>query len=539
MYKPSDKVDVCVIGSGAGGGVVAKELAQHGFSVVVLEGGKRLDPLRDYMAARPDWEIAGLINRKVFSVPALDTITFGTTTRDGPEEARGVGGGTLIYLAYAVRLRPDDFMIKSLDGVGDDWPITYKDMAPYYRRVELELGVSGDANDPWTPGIEPYPNPAFPSSYPNKIIKRGCDKLGIKVWPAPMARLSRPFDGRPSCAQCGQCNLGCMTGAKSSIDVTYIRKAELTGKAEIRPQCVVTQIKVSNKGLAQSVVYFDADCIEHEQNAKLIVVSGGSIQSPRLLLNSVSNVFPDGLANSSGLVGRYLMQHFGVKSTGHFPERIDQFRGFTGGDVSQDFCRTNAKQAFARGYRLDLTSGINGPVRASRLISSWGRLGKKQMAEMFGYLAGLGTLGEQLPDIRNCVELDNEVKDQYGMPVARLTMDWYDNEKAMLGHMKKHVKEIMAASGATKIIQMNINKIGKSAHNMGTCRMGNDPRSSVLNSFCQTHDVPNLFVVDGSCFVSGGTVNPSLTIQAIAVRASDFIAKEAKKGNLWSSQTGK
>ncbi len=534
MFKPSDKVDVCVIGSGAGGGVFAKELAQRGFSVVVLEGGRRLDPLRDYMAARPDWEIAGEINDKVFGVPALDKITFGTNNRHVPGEARGVGGSTLRYLAYAVRMRPDDFKIKSLDGVGDDWPITYENLVPYYRRVELELGVSGDANDPWTPSIEPYPNPAFPSSYPNKIIKRGCDKLGIKTWPAPMARLSRPFDGRPSCVQCGQCRLGCMNGSKSSIDVTYIRKAESTGRAEIRPQCVATQIKVDKKGLAQGVVYFDKNGVEYEQKARLIVVSGGAIQSPRLLLNSVSNLFPNGLANSSGLVGRYFTQHFGVQCTGRFAERIDQFRGFTGGDICQDFCKTNPKQPFARGYRLDLTSGISGPVRASRLFSSWGQLGKKQMAETFGYLAGLETLGEQLPDIRNRVEADNEVQDQYGMPVARLTMEWYENERVMLEYMKKHVKEIMAAAGTIEIVQMDTSKIGKSAHNLGTCRMGNDPRSSVLNSFCQTHDVPNLFVADGSFYVSGGTANPSLTIHAVAVRASDFIAEEGKKGNLWS-----
>jgi choline dehydrogenase-like flavoprotein len=291
---------------------------------------------------------------------------------------------------------------------------------------------------------------------------------------------------------------------------------------------------VDKKGLAQSVLYFDINGVEYEQKARLIVVSGGAIQSPRLLLNSISNLFPDGLANNSGLVGKYFTQHFGVQCTGRFAERIDQFRGFTGGDISQDFCRTNPKLPFARGYRLDLTSGVSGPAGASRLFSSWGQLGKKQMTETFGYLAGLVTQGEQLPDIRNRVEVDKEVKDQYGMPVARLTMEWYENERAMLGYMKKRVKEIMAAAGATNIVRMSISKIGKSPHNLGTCRMGKDPRSSVLNSFCQTHEVPNLFVVDGSFYVSGGTANPSLTIHAIAVRASDFIAEEGKKGNLWS-----
>ncbi|MFO7713629.1 GMC family oxidoreductase N-terminal domain-containing protein, partial [Desulfosarcina sp.] len=346
MTASRQKADVCIIGSGAGGGVVAKELAEQGLSVVVLEAGRRLDPLRDYSSARQDWELMDGYNKGLFTVSSLEMHTVGNP--EGvrfrrPNEVHGLGGGTLRYLAYAPRLRPDDFRVYTDDGVAADWPITYDDLVPYYQRVEAELGVSGLAGDPWTPKVAPYPNPPFPNSYANKIIARGCTKLGITVWPTPMARLSRYFDGRPRCIQCGQCSVGCMSRAKSSIDVTYIAKAEATGNAEIRTQCVAAEIKVDAGGKAHSVVYFDKDGVEHEQEARVVVVSAGSIQSPRLLLNSSSAAFPDGLANRSGTVGKYFMQHLGVYSTALFPERIDSFRGFFGGATTQDFARTNPK----------------------------------------------------------------------------------------------------------------------------------------------------------------------------------------------------
>lgn len=533
MTISPDKVDACIIGSGAGGGVVAKELAEKGLAVVVLEAGRRLDPLRDYTSARHDWELMHDVNQRLFSVPALAKHTIGNQTGrlTRPNEVHGVGGGTLRYLAYVPRLRPDDFRVYTDDGVGADWPITYDDLVPYYRKVELELGVSGLAGDPWTPRVEPYPNPPFPYSYANKIIKRGCDKLGIKLWPAPMARLSRFFDGRPRCVQCGQCETGCMSGAKSSTDVTYLAKAEATGKTEIRPGSIATEIRLDATGNAKSVVYFDENGIEHEQKARVIIVAAGSIQSPRLLLNSTSNTFPDGLGNSSGLVGKNFMQHLGVISTALFHERIDSYRGFFGGATSQDFTQTRAGKSFARGWRNDLHSGTQGPVAMAKRKRLWGRQLKAYMRNDFGHVAGVLASGEQLPDENNRVELDPEVKDEYGLPVPRITLEFGQNDKAMQVAMKQNIKDIYDASGAKKILNIGIVN-GGSPHNLGTCRMGNDPRSSVLNSFCQSHDVSNLFVVDGSCFVTGGTANPSLTIHAIAVRASEYMVEEGNKLNL-------
>jgi choline dehydrogenase-like flavoprotein len=516
--------------------VVAKELAEQGWSVVVLEAGRRYDPLQDYTSYRQDWE---LVKRKVadqFTVPALEQYTDGNP--EGvrfrrPNEVHGLGGGTLRYLAYAPRMRPDDFRVFSDDGLAANWPITYDDLVPYYQRVEAELGVSGLAGDPWTPNVAPYPNPPFTNSYANQIIARGCAKLGITIWQTPMARLSRYFDGRPRCIQCGQCNSGCMSGAKSSIDVTYIAKAEATGRAEIRTQCVAAEIRVDAAGKARSVIYFDKNGVEHEQEARVIVASAGSIQSPRLLLNSASPVFPDGLANSSGTVGKYFMQHLGVYSNALFNERIDSFRGFFGGATSQDFAPTNPKHNFARGWRNDLHSGIQGPVEMARKAGPrlWGNPLKAYMRRYFGHVAGVLASGEQLPDARNRVSLDPDVKDQYGKPVPRITFEWRENDKAMQLAMTENIKAINDAAGATKILSIGTAP-GASPHNLGTCRMGDDPETSVLNSFCQSHDVKNLFVVDGSCFVTGGTANPSLTIHALAVRASDHILEQGRRMNL-------
>jgi choline dehydrogenase-like flavoprotein len=526
-------VDVCIIGSGAGGGVAAKELGEAGFNVVLLEGGLRLDPLRDYVMANMDWEVEGHIRaHKIFKVPSFIRVTSGNEHKAEAYEAHGVGGSTLKYIAYAVRMRPDDFRTYSLNGVGTDWPISYEELSPYYRKVELELGVSGDADDPWTPLIKPYRNPAFKSSYANQIIQRGCDKLGIRLWPAAMARLSRPFDGRPKCVQCGKCDMGCMTRAKSSVDATFIPKAEATGKVSVRPQSIAKQILLDKRGKAKSVIYMDDSGAEQELKAAIIIVSAGSIQSPRLLLNSKCSLFPDGLANSSGLVGKYFMQHFGFGSAAVFPERIDSYRGFAGGPISQDFGFHDERNNYARGYRIDLVSGAGGPVGMALDSGKWGPDLKQFMRERFGHIAGINTSGEMIADMRNCVDVDPEIKDQYGMPAARITMDWFENERRMSQEMETKLKEIYDAAGAREILFMRHSKTGRSSHNVGSCRMGNDPKTSVLNSFCQTHDIPNLFVIDASCFVTIGSTNPSLTIHAIASRASKYLIEEARRGNL-------
>jgi choline dehydrogenase-like flavoprotein len=527
------KVEACIIGSGAGGGVVAKELGERGVSVVVLEAGRRFNPLKDFSdTASNDWERAQDWSK--FRVPAMGTYVRGSQKYPLTiNQACGVGGMTLIYLGYVPRMLPDDFRIHALDGVGADWPITYEDLAPNYRRVELELGVSGQNGDPWGPPIEPYPNPPFEFSYYNKILKRGFDKLGIRLWPAPRAILSRPYDGRPACVGAGTCHLGCLTGARSSVDVTYIPKAEATGRVKVCPESVAIRIEVDARGKAKSVIYVDKDGVKHEQEAEVIIVSAGAVQSPRLLLASESLLFPDGLANSSGLVGKNLMEHLSVRSSALCPERLDSFRGILGGGAySRDFAQTAPTNAFARGWKLDINNGdLPGPASMADLIPGWGAWHKDYMRKYFGHVAGISTAGEQLPDERNCVELDPEVVDAYGVPVPRITLEPRENDKLMLVAMEKQVREILEAAGTTEILRMHY-RPGGTSHYAGTCRMGNNPATSVLNTFCQSQDVPNLFVVDGSCFVTVSTANPAHTIQAIATRAAEYIAEEGRKGNL-------
>ena len=437
MSKTEEIVDVCIIGSGAGGGVVAKELGEKGFSVVLLEAGPRFDPLRSYKApVRPDLEQASAEMKEKWQVPALQNITFVERNQRRfyrPLEVHGVGGSTVRYLAYAVRMLPSDFRTYSVDGVATDWPISYDDLVPYYRKVELELGVSGLAGDPWTPYVEPYINPPFPYSYANKIMQRGCDKLGIRLWPTAMARLSKPFDGRPTCVQCGKCSQGCMTGAKSSTDVTYVKKAEDTGRVTVLTESVAVTISVDRSGKPAGVVYHDKNGVAHEQKARIIVVSGGTIQSPRLLLNSISKHHPEGLANSSGLVGKYFMQHIGWYGSGVFEDRIDSYRGFYGGASSADFAETIKGNSFARGWLLEFHSGITTPrYCAMRSGGKWGASLKKYMRDTFGHSAGVGAGCEQLPDERNAIGIDTSTKDQFRMPVAHIDFQYFENDLKLL-----------------------------------------------------------------------------------------------------------
>lgn len=321
-----------------------------------------------------------------------------------------------------------------------------------------------------------------------------------------------------------------MINAKSSTLVTYLPKAEATGNAEIRPECAVTRINTDSRGKASSVIYFDKNDKECELKAKVIIVSAGSIQSPRILLNSKSSSFSDGLANSSGLVGKYFMQHLSYGADAVFPDRLDSFRSY-GGASTFDFAKTDRKNGFARGYYLAIKTLNRAPASLANRITGWGLHHKKYMRDNFGHIAGLSTSGEMLPDKRNAVELDPEKVDHYGMPVPRLTLETYENDKLILKAMETKLRELFAAANVKEIISMDY-RPGSDGHNLGTCRMGSNADSSVLNSYCQSHDIPNLFVVDGSCFVTSGTSNPALTIMAIAKRSAEYIVEEGKKGNL-------
>ena len=515
-----------------GGGVIAKELGEAGVSVVVLEAGRRFDPFNDYPTDRNDFEV---IAKNTFALdPQRDRHTW-RGDHVSYSRVKGVGGTTLHYQGVALRFHESDFRVRSRDGVAEDWPISYAELEPYYTRVEYELGVSGPsgaaANPFDPPRSKPFPTPPHEFNCASLAVKRGTDKLGLHFVREALAIPTQSWGGRPFCMRSGTCEFGCKIAAKSSIDVTYVRKAEATGRVEIRPKCTAREITLGPNGKAQAVIYFDADGKERKIFGRAIVVAGNAVETPRLLLMSTSGRYPNGIANSSGLVGKYFIEHIDVVTWARFAERVDAWRGVPTGGMAQDFCETNRRNGFARGWMFLVNNSNQWPLAVAKDSPGWGAKHRARMKEMFGHVVGLAGIGEQLPDIRNQVTLDPKVKDIFGLPVPCLALKPYDNDQAMIMMMSNKLREIAQAAGAIEIGEVNYSP-GRSCHYMGTCRMGVDPGTSVVNSWCRTHDVPNLFIGDSSVFVTGAAVNPSLTISALATRTAEGIASAFKRREL-------
>lgn len=522
-----DHVDVVVIGSGAGGAVVAKELAEAGVSVVILEAGRRFDPHADFQTHRDDFELsaAGPFDP---DDPRRDIYTLGGSRNFKYNRAKGVGGSTLTYVAMSPRLHEADFRTRTEDGVGQDWPIRYEDLEPFYTRVEYELGVSGadgENRNPFDPPrSQPYPNPPHPFNLGSMAVKRAADGLGWHMVREPVAIPSRDWGGRPACIGAGTCQLGCAIAAKSSMDVTYIPKALATGRVELRTDSMAFRILLGKDGRAKGVVYFDKLGDERRINARVVVIAGNAVETPRLLLMSSSGQFPDGLANSSGLVGKHFMEHLGVFAFGLLPEPTDPWRGTPTGGMIQDFYETSKDNGFARGWTILLSSFRHWPLSVARGIPGWGAEHKNRVEERFGNALCVASIGEQLPDPRNQVLLDSAEKDSYGLPAPRLVHSPRQNDRAMISGISSSLNTLLEATGATEIWG-NQYQPGGSSHYLGTCRMGSNPGMSVVDAFGRAHDVPNLFIADGSVLVTGGAVNPALTISALATRTAEEIAR--------------
>jgi choline dehydrogenase-like flavoprotein len=534
LQPKKQTVDVVVIGCGPGGGVIAKELSEAGLSVVVLESGKRFNPLLDYRTDKQDFEITAHYAFKPDD-PRRDRYTVGGNKPYNYIRTKGVGGSTLIYLAVSLRFHESDFRVRSEDGVADDWPISYADLEPYYTKVEYELGVSGPGGefiDPFSPPrSKPYPTPHHEFNCASRAVKRGADKLGLHMLPIPIACPTKSWNGRPSCIECGGCEMGCLISAKSSIDVTYVHKAEATRRADIRAQCMAREITIGADGKVKSVIYFNGEGKEEEIGARAIVVAGNAVETPRLLLLSRSKLFPNGLANSSGLVGKYFTSHVGSGINGLFSERLYTWRGAPANGIIQDFFKTNKHNNFARGWVLEMNNAEQWPLSVARNFNGYGSEHKKNVKKYFGHTVSIGIIGEQLPDIRNQVTLDPDMKDHVGIPVPRLTMEQYENDRAMKKAMPQISKDILEAAGAVEIWYEENGAPG-SSHFMGTCRMGEDPKKSVVDPWCRTHDIPNLFIGDSSVFVTASSVNPSLTLMALATRTAEGIIAAFKQGEL-------
>ncbi len=544
-FRPRDPVDFVVVGAGAAGGVVARELSRAGFSVVVVEQGPHL--------RAPDFdhdELATVQLEAITNNHYTQPNTFRTSEQEEAkvqavvQYARLVGGGSVHFTANYWRFHEIDFVEQSRKGPVDgaemaDWPLTYADLEPYYTRVEWEVGVSGLAGaspfDP--PRSRPYPVPPLPIKSSGVLTERAARKLGWHAFPAPMAILSQPYRGRAACIQCGFCErFGCEVGAKSSTLAAMIPDAEATGRCQIRPFSYVRKIELDRRGRAIGVKYFDAQKREVFQRAKAVVVCANGAETPRLLLMSATNQFPDGLANSSGTVGRHLMFNCYAFARGQFEHEINGYRGMVVTRVIHDTYELDPALGLAGGggfdFRFDWTpiafalSGL-GPD-----APKWGPDYKRMLRD--SYTRSLYALAHvsQLPVRSNSISLDPTVKDAWGLPAMRLTFKEHPNDERLMDWFRARTVELLDAAGATKVSAFPAGRVYPEVHLLGTCRMGNDRRSSVVDRWHRTHDVPNLFLVDGSSFVTSGRGQPTMTIQALAFRAAEHAAAMARRGEL-------
>jgi choline dehydrogenase-like flavoprotein len=529
-----NEIDVLVIGSGAAGAAVTKRLCDLGAKVMCLEQGGWIKP-SDYPSTRPDWEIQ--IRRGAFHFSPNVRRRWEdypvTETGANPPAVlmfNAVGGSTHHWAGHFPRFHPSDFRARTLDGVADDWPIRYQDLQPYYDKNDLDMGVAGLVGDPANPPRSARPTPVLPIGVLGETIGKGFNKLGWHWWPSDNAIISRDYGSRPGCSLHGKCMFGCPIGAKASTDVTHWRKAIRKG-AILKPWSRVREISVDHRGRASGAIYYDRQGNLHEQRAKVVVVCCNGIGTPRLLLNSKSNLFPNGLANCSGLVGKNFMTHPFRTLEGVFEAPMDGHLGPFGiPAMSQQFYETDANRGFVRGYTLLLERSFGPLHQAWGSFSNhpvpWGENHHKVMRQRFPHLIRVTVMGEDLPEEHNRVEIDPDLKDTSGIAAPRVVYSYSENSLKMLEHGGKMARQALQAAGAVEILDSG--PVTPAYHLMGTARMGTDPRRSVVNASNRAHDVENLYIVDGSSFTTSAAVNPTSTIGALALRAADKIWEEQK-----------
>lgn len=556
--------DVVVIGSGAGGGMAAKVLTEGGLSVAMLEAGPQVYPEKDYkmfmwpyelphrgagvggrarenfgefLAPNGAWEIEG---EPYTSAPGSDFHWF---------RSRIVGGRTNHWGRIALRFAPVDFRSKTRDGLGDDWPISYDDLASYYDKVEGYIGVFGSMEN-----VASAPNGVFlPPPKPRcheRLIQKACDKLNIACIPSRLAILTKSINGRLPCHYCGECGRGCVTASNFSSSQVLIPPAMKTGKLTLITGAMAREIIVGKDGKAEAVSYIDkATRTEKRIHARAVVVAASACESARLLLNSKSALFPDGLANSSGTVGRYLTDSVGSDGWGYIPalEKMTPHNhdGVGGMHIYIPWWKYDRKNDFPRGYHVELGGGPHLPGvgmfnALCREEEGYGAKLKQRAREVYGTTVGFAGRGEMIPNPDTYCEIDPNKVDEFGIPVLRFHFKWSEYELRQAKDMQDTFKSIVETMGGRYMTRtaidgpypFGIEPGGKIIHEVGTARMGSDPKTSVLNGYCQTHDVKNLFVTDGAPLVTNPDKNPTLTIMALSWRASEYLLDEAKKGSV-------
>ena len=565
--------DVAIIGSGAGGGMAAKVLTEAGADVVMLEAGPMWDPVKDSYMFKWNYDSP----RRGASIPTQQfgefDAAFGGFTIDGEPytsapgqtfdwfRSRMLGGRTNHWGRISLRFGPDDFRRKSLDGLGDDWPITYDDIKPYYDEIDKLIGVFGTnlgARFPNEPDGLFLPPPQ-PRCY-ELLIKQAAEKLDVPVVPSRLSILTKPLNGRLPCHYCGQCNRGCATHSNFSSPSVLLPPAMATGKLTIVANAMAREVTVDDAGLASGVSYIDKNTVrENHVRARIVVLAASACESARILLNSKSGKFPQGLANSSGVVGKYLTDSTGTGVSGFIPKLMDGVPhnedGVGGMHLYMPWWLDNKKLDFPRGYHIEIGGGRRMPgagflgnihsftgVEASGTPISFGGYGKnlkRDYRRVYGSTVGFSGRGEQVPNKDCYLEIDPRTVDKWGIPVLRFHFKWGDYEIKQAKHMQETFRAIIQEMGGTPLSAMpgeasnyGLEPGGRIIHELGVTRMGNDPSTSVLNKNCQAHDVKNVFVADGGPFVSQADKNCTWTILALAMRTSQFIADERKKGTI-------
>ncbi|MFY0675813.1 MAG: GMC family oxidoreductase [Neptuniibacter sp.] len=522
-FDLNDNSVMVIIGSGAGGGTLANELAQKGIKSVVLEAGKRFT-LEDI--DNDEWGMFGKISwldKRYIVGPARIADDFPNLPA---WIVKGVGGATMHWAGVAMRFQEHEFKMKTVAGTVPganmlDWPITLEEMEPYYVKAEQKMGVCG---------TESTGMPFHPESTHYKVIKEGADRIGANCEQATLAINTKPRDGRAACQVTGFCMQGCRFGAKWSTMYTEIPSAEKTGKCEVRPQSMVLRIEHDKSGMVTGVLYADKDGNQHFQKARAVAVAGNSIESPRMLLNSESNMFRDGLANSSGQVGQNYMTHTTGGVYAELPGRVDMHKSTVVPGIVHEWKKHDASRGFVAGYELEaLHLGL--PFMSAFLNpgkTGWGRELADSL-ENYENMAGFWICGEDLPVESNNITLHPTEKDQYGLPVPVVHKADHFNDTKMREHAYAKSKELFDSLGATKVNNL---PPYPASHNMGTNRMSEHANDGVVNRWGQSHDIKNLFVSDGSQFTTSGTENPTLTIVALAIRQADYIADQMKRKEL-------
>ena len=514
-FDDADEVDVVVVGCGAGGSTMLQRLARAGWKVVALDAGPFWDPAADWVSDEAGSHHLYWTEPRVIS--GSDPVPLGSNN-----SGRGVGGSMVHYAGYTPRFHPSDFETHSRDGVGADWPIDYAELKPYYEAMEEELPVAGE-KWPWG-DPHSYPYRPHPVGGNGEIFLRGAHHLGLTAKVGPVAIVNGRFGNRAHCIYRGFCLQGCKVNAKASPLITHIPDALAHG-AEVRANSMVTRIEIDERSGRATGVHYVRDGVPHFQRAALVVIAGYSIETPRLLLNSACDRFPNGLCNDFDQVGRYLMVQGAPQTAGRFDAEVRMFKAPPPEVSTEAFYETDPTKPYKRGFSIQTVSPL--PITWAEHVAAQGHWGADLRAYMSDYVhwSCLGALCEFLAQPDNRVTLAEE-KDRHGLPVAHFSYSQCDNDAALMRAAQSVMEDILRAAGADELIT-----IDRFAHLVGGARMATDEAQGVVDAECRTFAVPNLYITDGSVLPTQGSANPALTIMAVAARAAERLISTRGRGS--------